>query len=505
MPHSTGDVNTPNYERPEVVAARPLQSLIRDLLGGTEAMHTNATAYIHKWTDEADETYRFRSTLEQCYEGLGRTLSASTGMLFAKPPALEFGADEATLTAHLENIDGAGNDLSTFAKRFAESAIGYGHAVILVDHPTPPEGTTITAANEGPLNLRPFWRRYDRESVLSWRTATVDNVATVVQVVLYEPTLTADGVYGVSTEDRYRLLRLMRLEDGTTGATWALFGMNDKGDVIPYGTGAYTDRTGTPLRRLPLAVGYAGRTDAPLVSKPPLAGVAWANLGHYQQSSNLRFYREVAAFPQPTVAGDLKDASGNNTTVLPLGPLAGVHLATADASYTWTELQGTSLDQVEKGVTEKAQQMAAMGMSFLVRDTRAAETAEAKKLDKTAENSTLATAADGIEDALDQAAEIHCAYLGIEKPQAFTVAINRDFDAQTMDPQTMVAYVTAVEKAGLPPRLLLEAWQQAGRIPAEADLDVIESEMLANAEAARDAAAVQAEAQADASADRLAA
>lgn len=498
------DPNLPSYARPEVVAAQPLQTLIRDLLTGTEAMHANATKYIHQWADEQPATYRFRSRLEQCYEGLGRTVAASTGMLFANPPTVEFTAGEATLVPHLDNIDGEGNTLSVFAKRFAESCIAYGHALILVDHPTAPEGVTVTAENEVALNLRPVWRRYDRQSVLSWRTGTVSNAAALVQVVLYEPTTLPSGAFGVATVERYRLLQLQAV-DGGFAATWQMFEVTDKGDVIPREGGVYRDRAGVPLPMLPLAIGYAGRTDGPLTSKPPLAGVAYANLGHYQQSTNLRFYREVAAFPQPTVAGQILGADGSPTQSLPLGPLVGVHLATADATFTWTELAGTSLDQVEKGVREKEQQMAAMGMSFLVRDTRAAETAEAKKLDRTAENSTLATAADGIEDALDTAAMLHCLYVGIPDTEAFTVALNRDFDAQTLDPAAMVAYVTAVKDAGLPVRLLLEAWQQGGRIPLTADLDRLELEMLAAADAAREAEHMAREQAAADAQDRLAA
>lgn len=490
------DPNLPNYVRPEVEAAAALQSLIRDLLTGTEAMHANAATYLHRWTDEADGTWRLRSTLEQLYEGLGRTVSASVGMLFAKPPVVEFEAGEAVFTPDLANVDGTGNELAVFAKRFAESAIAYGYALIVVDHPSAPEGVAITAANEGELGLRPFWRRYDREAVCSWRTVVLDNVETLAQLVLYEPTTVPDGAFGVATVDRYRVLQLT---NGPTGvqAGWQVFEINAKGEAEPGPSGVFADRAGNPLARLPVAIGYAGRSDAPLTAKPPLAGVAWANLGHYQQSSNLRFYREVAAFPQPTVAGQILGADGAPTTMLPLGPLAGVHLATPDATYQWTELRGTSLEQVEKGVTEKAQQMAALGMSFLVRETRAAETAEAKKLDKTAENSTLATAADGIEDALNVAAEFHAMYRGVEAEQTFTVALNRDFDAQVMDAATMAVYVAAVKDAGLPPRLLLEAWQQAGRLAAEVDLDALEAEMLGNLEAARDTAAVAAEANAD--------
>lgn len=490
---ASNDPSKPNYQRPEVVAAAPLQHLIRDLLGGTETMHARHARYVHKWADENPDVYRFRATCEQVYEGLGRTIAAATGMLLATPPMVSYTARQAELEPHLENIDGHGNNLNVFAKRFAESAIAYGHAVILVDHPSPPEGVTVTAENEQRLNLRPFWRRYDRQSVLSWRTGIVDNREALTQLVLYEPTVGTMGTFGIGASHRFRVLALMPDASTATGyaATWRLFEMNDKGDVAPVGAGVYADRSGTPLPLLPVAIAYAGRTDAPLVSRPPLAGVAFANLGHWQQASNLRFYREVAAFPQPTVTGTLKDANGTATTALPLGPLAGVHLADG-GTYAWTELQGTSLEQVKQGVMEKEQQMAALGMSFLSRDTRAAETAEAKRLDATAENSTLATAAEGIEDALDMAAEIHCLYLGMPRAEAFTVTLNKDYEQVGLDAAQVTAIANLVN-AGLPVRQAVEVLVTGGILLAadEAAMDEIALQWETGRSFAADAAALE--------------
>lgn len=488
---ATNDPSKPNYERPEVVTAKPLQHLIRDLLGGTETMHARHHRYIHKWTDEAPETYRFRAQCEQVYEGLGRTISAAIGMLFQVAPVLTFPVREEEMTAHLENIDGAGNNFNVFAKRFAESAIAYGHALILVDHPAPPEGVPVTAANEATLNLRPVWRRYDRQSVLSWRVGIVDNREQLTQVVLYEPTVSNANTFGIGSLHRFRVLSLTESPEGRA-ATWQTFEMTDKGDVIPVANGVYRDRLGTPLPLLPIAVGYAGRTDAPLVSRPPLAGVAYANLGHWQQASNLRFYREVAAFPQPTVIGTLKDSQGNATSALPLGPLAGVHLSDG-GEYKWTELAGTSLAQVEQGVREKEQQMAALGMSFLSRDTRQAETAEAKRLDSTAENSTLATAAEGLEDALDMAAEIHCLYMGIPREDAFTVTLTKDYEQVGLSAQEVTA-IAALVREGMPIRQAVQVLVAGGILTAEDEAaeDAIVMEWETGRAAAADMAALEA-------------
>jgi hypothetical protein len=66
------------------------------------------------------------------------------------------------------------------------------------------------------------------------------------------------------------------------------------------------------------------------------------------------------------------------------------------------------------------------------------------------------------------------------------VTLNRDFDQNVMDAQMMSAWISGVEKAGLPPRILLEAWKAGGQIPDGVDLEELEQEMLAN-QAAKEA------------------
>jgi hypothetical protein len=66
-----------------------------------------------------------------------------------------------------------------------------------------------------------------------------------------------------------------------------------------------------------------------------------------------------------------------------------------------------------------------------------------------------------------------------------------------MDPQTMMAYVNAVANAGLPPRLLIEAWQASGRIPDDLSPDELLMEMQAGMIAQQDQAALDAKLLAD--------
>ena len=499
MPALATDPRLPSYCRPEVTNAAKDVTLVHDLLGGTSRMHARATEYIAKWDAEDDGVYRIRRTCETVFEGLGRTLSAATGMLFAKAPAIEWNQSETAISPQWDNIDGAGTKGTVLAKRFSEAALRDGLGLILVDHPsrpTTPDGKPmlVTGATEQAFNLRPMWACYGRSQILNWRTAVVQNQRRLTLVVLHEVGEIEVGAYGIASSNRYRVLRLILTPTGYQ-ATWTLYEQTEDDASEPehfaaIGAGVFRNRTGQIADRLPVAVAYTGRTDAPMQATIPLLGVAWANLAHWQQATDLRFYRKLCAFPQPTVIGTLApDATGKPGT-LKIGPMVGVQLAAENgASFAWTELQGTSMDQLEKGIVEKVAQIAKMGVAFMQTDTRAAETAEAKRLDATAENSTLATAAQGIEDALNLAFEIHAWYLGIEKVGAPVISINREYGDTAMPSDMLTAYAGAVQNAGIPVRLLLEAMQTGGLIGPDEDLDALELEIIAAERAKADAVA----------------
>ena len=90
-----------------------------------------------------------------------------------------------------------------------------------------------------------------------------------------------------------------------------------------------------------------------------------------------------------------------------------------------------------------------MGLSFLSRQTRAAETAEAKRLDAAAEDATLATAGQAIEDAVNQAWADAAWYLGLTPDAASVVTLNRDYERAVLSPQ-MVQAVGALIAGGMP-------------------------------------------------------
>lgn len=496
------DPTQPNYSRAEHGAMLPDLKLLANLLGGTRAMHAASAGYIRKWKAERQDNYDVRRTCETVFEGLGQTLSAAVGMAFSTPPQMEWHHSEAAIKPHADNIDNQGTAFAVFAKRFGEAALRDGLAGILVDHTPPPVDASgapriPTAEEEATLNLRPVWTRYDRSQIINWQTGISDNQTVLTLVVLHEVAEEPSGPFGAHRVDKFRELRLA--EGIAVWRLWKLVKSEDgKEEFEVEKVGVFTDKAGRTATRIPFAIAYAGRSDGVMDATIPLSGVAWANLSHWQLSTDLRFNTSVAAFAQPTVIGDLaKDPVTGLPRSLEIGPLVAVHLAEG-GQFLWTEASGTGLERLAQLRDEKLQQMGTLGMNFLVPDTRAAETAEAKRIDATAQNANLATASQGIEDALNLAWEIHAWYMGIDRENAPVATLSRDFESSAIAANIMTAYVQAVAQAGLPPRILLEAWQQGGRIAQDVDLALLEMEMLAGQAAEAERQRAEAEARAEA-------
>ncbi len=522
---TSSDSDLPSYVRKEWVKVLPDLQLLYRLLAGTREMHRHASDYIRQWHDEAHETFKIRSKIEQVFEGLGRTLSAAVGMLFAKPPAIEWAptktkereeeqkteteAPKTVMEEHWENIDGAGTDGNVFLKQFTDTAIRDGLGLLLVDF-SPPTRDPITgqvidvrADEEKELNLRPIWASYDRERIRNWRVKRINNREEITLLVLYEPTKIDYGAFGTVTEHRWRVLRLEEtligegeIKKPSTEARWETWRLkhNTRGDDImdfeKIDEGVFRNAMGETYDQLPIAIAYTGRKLETLEAVPPLMGVAWANLGLWQIASDLRFYLSLSAFPQPTVIGDLAkdpaiDADGNRISVpgrLKIGPMVAVHLSAGSegsgpSDYKFTLPPSEGFEPNERAMVKKREDISALGMSFLQRDKRAVETAEAKKLDATAENATLATSAQAVDDAANVAWKHHQWYLGEDPEMAPTVTLNRDFESTVMSAQVMSAWISGVEKAGIPAWVLLEAWQRGGQLPEGIDVDELTMEM----------------------------
>jgi hypothetical protein len=205
--------------------------------------------------------------------------------------------------------------------------------------------------------------------------------------------------------------------------------------------------------------------------------VAYLNVAHYQTWSDYAYAIHKTNVPIFVTSGmSMEDEHGNPIEIV-LGPNTGVNIPdpTGDAKYV--SHNGNSLGSTKQALDDLKSDIGTLGLAMLAPQKRAAETAEAKRLDKATSDSGLAVAARALQDAVDRALSIHAEYLRLDT--GGTIQINRDFEGNAMDPGVMRAYGYLGETLGLPLDVIITELQAGGRISTDFDAEELELRMMA--------------------------
>lgn len=374
--------------------------LIEDLIGGTYEIRRRHRRYLPQEPREQDVSYDRRLSTSICppyYQRLERMLA---GMLTRKPVRLNDTSDQ--IREQLFNVDLQGNDLNVWTYETARKMIRYGHVGVLVDAP-----------RDGG---RPYWTSYTPRDILGWRTEIIDGEQKLMQLRLSETIIVPDGDYGEKEVQQIRVL---------SPGEFKLFQRDEKrGDF------RIVDEGRTSLDRIPFSVAYSNRVNT-LESRPPLEDIANLNLKAYQIQSDLDNQLHISAVPMlafygfPSAAEEVSAGPGE-AIAFPADGRAEYIAPSSDAFAS----QFQRLDQIEKQINE-------LGLSAVLGQKLSAETAEAKRLDRSQGDSTMMVIAQNMQDMIDNCLQFHAQYLGDRQPGSCYV--NRDFLGTRLEPQEIQA------------------------------------------------------------------
>lgn len=411
--------------------------ICRDVYGGTLRMRSKRQRYLPQFPGEENDAYDARLKSSVLYNAFARTVSGLVGMVFRKDPT--FGDDvPKEIEAHLENVDLCGRHGAVFARDVFEDAVTDGHAHIFVDMQQVEPGQAPTLADERQLGLRPYWVALKKQDILRFRTVNVNGRPVITELAYRERTAEPDGTYGEREVERVRIYRRGVGEDGKPAVTFEIWANRRADGAASDSWVRDSEGTMRGISRIPLATDYTRRVGF-LESAPPLLDLAIENVLHYQTRSDRCNNLHIAATPIPVIIGAESDegkvqiVASNRAIELPLH---------GDAKYL--EPTGAALAHSRDELKDIEARMAALGLAMLERDTRAAETAEAKRIDKSASDSQLSAAARGLQDALEEALGLHAEWLGLGQDAGGSVSVNRDFEKQQLSPQMLTALSSAV-------------------------------------------------------------
>ena len=391
--------------------------LLEDLMGGTAQMRKRHRKYLPQEPREADDSYDnrlMRSTCPPYYQRLERLLA---GMLTRKPVRLIDTSD--TIREHLFDVDQQGNDLNVWTYETARVAIRYGHVGVLVDAPT--DGG------------QPYWCTYTPRQILGWRTERQDGKPVLTQLRLAETTTVPDGDYGERTVDQVRVL--------TPGA-YQLWRQDEKKDF------ELVDEGTTSLGEIPFSVAYTGRVGL-LESRPPMRDIADLNLKAYQVQSDLDNQLHISAVPMLAFYGFPSSAEEVSA-----GP--GEALAfPAEGRAEYIEPGGTSFEYQFRRLEQLAAQINELGLSAVLGQKLSAETAEAKRIDRSQGDTTMQVIAQNMQDMIDNCLRFHASYLGATEA-AGSCLINRDFVGGILQPDEINALLALYTAGTITQETLLQ-------------------------------------------------
>jgi hypothetical protein len=370
--------------------------LIEDLMGGTYSMRKKHRRYLPQEPRELDESYDNRLARSVCppyYQRLERMLA---GMLTRKPVRLEDTSD--SITEQLFDVDMQGNDLNVWTYETARKIVRYGHLGTLVDAPT--DGG------------RPYLVTYTPRQILGWRTELKDGQQALSMLRLSETVTVPDGEYGEKAVQQIRLL--------TPGG----YQLHQKGDD---GEFRITDEGTTSLGEIPFSVAYSNRVGY-LESRPPLEDIAELNLKVYQVQSDLDNQLHISAVPMLAFFGFPSAAEEVSA-----GPGEAIAFP-AEGKAEYIEPKGTSFDYQFKRLEQIAAQINELGLSAVLGQKLSAETAEAKRIDRSQGDSTMMVIAQNVQDMIDNCLQYHAQYLG-QAAAAGSCFVNRDFIGARLEPQ----------------------------------------------------------------------
>ena len=162
-------------------------------------------------------------------------------------------------------------------------------------------------------------------------------------------------------------------------------------------------------------------------SRPPMEDIAELNLKAYQVQSDLDNQLHISAVPMLAFYGFPSAAEEVSA-----GPGEAIAFP-ADGRAEYIEPGGKSYDAQFKRLEQSAGQINELGLSAVLGQKLSAETAEAKRIDRSQGDSTMMVIAQNMQDMIDNCLQYHADYL--QESQVGSSFVNRDFLGARLEPQ----------------------------------------------------------------------
>lgn len=440
MAKKQADVSTPSWA---YGVMSPRWDIINTVMGGTEAMRAAGEAFLPRYERERPAHWQRRVDRAVLLNMLEKTSDHLVGQALKRPPELDVDVPP-EIVALMEDVDGQGTGLATFARMFFKQALDKAFCHVLVDFPAAaprPDGRPRTLEDDRRDGLRPYWLLIPPENLIFAHAEFINGKETLTHIRFREDEVVVDGWEEVCKQ-RIRVIRRVPV-DSPGGPThviewslWELQKVRGKKEEWVEVDGGIMD-----IDEIPLVTFYTAR-DALCLGKPPLLDLAYLNICHWQSSSDQRNVLTVTRFPMLAISGALKE-NPDGSAPISVGPHSYLQMDDPQGKFYFVEHTGAAISAGRQDLEDLKEEMASYGAEFM-KKRPANEGVVARALDSAESLSALQVWVIDFRDALERALRLTAKWLRLGDDAGGSVLLDHTGVGLT---DTETAHLDALDKA----------------------------------------------------------
>lgn len=468
---------------PEYRYYRSEWSKLRDVIAGQREVKNKRTTYLPLFKGMDADNYTAYLAAATFYNMTRQTLTGMVGQAFRKDPVIR-GLPKTFADAVNVSFAKDGTGHIAFTKTVVGEQIALGRFGVLVDAPS--------AASVDPS---PYVVGYTAENITDWTVETIKGRDVLTRVVLREfarepgiydnqamaadgrrvaaqiknspawRTLSGDFDNGYVYTTNYRELVLVPMPDGTRVYKQRIYSKGQQ----PNG-GGYVEITpvirGNPLGFIPFMF-FGASSNIADVEQSPLLDIADLNISHYRTYAELEHGRKFTALPVYYCGG----GQGEDADQYHVGPDV-VWEVPEGVTPGILEFKGQGLGALERALSTKESQIAAIGGRLLPGGKQASESPGQTAMREANEQAVLLNVLAAAEVGMTIVVRWWMMFRDVPFAESANVfyEVNQDFISNPIGAREMRAVQLMYKDGILPIEVVFDFFQRAEVLPREMEI-----------------------------------
>ena len=391
----------------DIACMVPYWDMVDAIVEGSNAIKAAGITYLPKFPDELQCDYDFRLQMSKFTNIYRDVLEGLATKPFEEEITL-IGGEEIPefFDEFVEDVDGFGNNISTFSALTFFNGINSALDWIFVDYPNIDKKTVLSVADAKQNNIKPFWTHVLARNVYEVRTALIGSEKVLSYIRVCEPSI--DGV----EPNHIRVFE--RIGDVVT---WTLY-KEVKDAKTPEAQVVEVDKGKLSISTIPFVPFVTGRRDGNTFRFfPSMKDAADLQITLYQDESGLQYIKTMAGYPMLAANGmkPAMESDGKTPKKVAIGPMRVLY-GVPDANgghgeWKFIEPNANSMEFLKKDIDKTKQDLRELGRQPLTALSTQLTTVTTSIAAGKARSAVTAWAL-GLKDSLENALKITAMYIG---------------------------------------------------------------------------------------------